>query len=253
MRIVSFIALLILTWTLLGPESHSQPQDDAREEYLHQMGTSEINTGVEQELTGILNRYAGFLPTSRKVQLANFFSFILTINGYSGDQLNTLNQEGLNIGHAITADNRPLVEQSLLADFVIKGKVLSEDWTVDQAGNQIREINILVEETYKGLSDTETIIIRQRNGREYGENPAEAAPLEQDRTYLLLLNNGLFRYAIFRNTGDFGESQSPAYNNLYSIYRHYEMDDKRVLWNGYNSRKTKKALKEIKWLDSFSD
>ena len=234
-------------------EPTAQPQPETRQSYLDHIGSHETAVEIEKTLTSILNRYAGFLPGTRKEQIADFFSFVLTVNGYTSEVLETLSDEGLNIGHALTADNRPLVEQSLMADVAIKGTVQGEKWINDPSGDQIREVNIQVLDIFKGELNSETITIRQRNGREYGENPAEAALLESGKTYLLLLNNGLFRYAVFRNTGNFAESQAAKYANYFSIYRHYEMSNKRILWSGYNKRKSKKALEDIRWLDSFTD
>ena len=249
MRLASPTTFLLIAWMILSTNLNAQ----TREEYAQHLNADETMVNVEQTLRSILNSYAGFLPATRKEQMASFFSFILTLNGYTGEKLQTLSEEGLDIGHAISANNRPLVEQSLMADYVIQGIVEEDTWSEDDTGNQIREITILVLDTYKGLPGNDKIIIRQRNGREYGENPAEAAPLTKGNTYLLLLNNGLFRYAVYRNTGDFPLSQSAEFATYFSIYRHYEMDGKRILWSGYNKRKTRKALEEVRWLDSLSD
>ena len=231
----------------------AQPEPESRITYLNHLGVHEIALEVETALKDLLISYSGFMPGPRREQVASYFSFILTVTGYTADNLLALNDEGVDIAHALTSNNRPLVEQALFADLVVKGSVVSEEWIIDDPEYQIREVKVRVEEFYKGESESEEIVIRQRNGLEYGENPATAAPLEEGNTYLLFLNNPLFRYTLFRETGNFEESQLPSYADRHSIYRHYEMDKKRILWSGYNNRKSKKALEEVRWLDTFFD
>ena len=230
----------------------AQPVLQDRNTYLKHIDAYETSQGVEAALATLLEKQPSFLMASSKQQIAAFFSFVLTLNGYTGDILLELREEGLDVAHAITANNRPLVEQALMADLVVKGTVSGEAFVDGEPGALFREITVRIDDVFKGAIDAEEITIRQRNGREYGENPAEAARLEQGRSYLLLLSNGLFRYAVFSDTDDLPESQSADYSNYYSIYRHYEMDGQRILWSGYNKRKSKRALDEVRWLDTFT-
>lgn len=230
-----------------------------RHAYLESLSLLDASRDVETTLSTLIQKKAGFLPPARRAQIANYFSFVLTLNKWDGTTLKILNDQGLDIHHAITSDERPLVEQALLADFVIVGTVqeyndISTDDLQNGSGDRYRDIKIQVKDVYLGEAPSESIFIRQRNGLEYGENPREAADLLPGKAYLLLLSNSLFRFgqASRRNSEvqplAISIEEIPAY---YSIYRHYEMSKGRVLWSGYNKRKTKKALKEIQWLDSF--
>lgn len=254
MRILLFSLLLSIQWTLLSDLLCAQTQEpDLRTVYLKQISKHQTSLGVEQALTKLLATYPTFLPTDDKRQIASFFSFVLTLNGYTNEKLHALNEEGLSVAHAITANKRPLVEQALLADLVIQGTVVGDTLIDGEPGELLREIRIRVDDLFKGSLASDEIIIRQRNGREYGANPARAASLDEGKTYLLLLSNGLFRFALFSSNQSIEESQLPAYANYYSIYRHYEMDGERILWDSLNKRKSKKALSEIRWLDGFGE
>ncbi len=255
LRTILFLLMIsglpLLVQAQPGQSNESLKGRHAYLESLSLLGTSQ---DVETTLSSLIQKKAGFLPPARRAQIANYFSFVLTLNKWDGATLKLLNEEGLDIHHAITADERPLVEQALLADFVIEGTVQEYSNLENDNGDLYRDIKIQVKDVHLGEAPAETIFIRQRNGREYGENPREAAELLPGKTYLLLLSNSLFRFGQARESTPKGQSLTispdaiPVY---YSIYRHYELSKGRVLWSGYNKRKTKKALKEIQWLNTF--
>ena len=226
-------------------EAHAQPDPAARLRFLDALELREQAIEVEETLLDILNRRVGYLPASRRAQTASFFSFVMTLNGLTSKKLQQLHDDGLDIAHALTSSERPLNEQSLMADAVLRGKVLQR---ITESDDRVFvEIEIL--DVYKGTTEGSTVYIYQRNGQEGGEQPNAAADLEIGNTYLLLLSNGLYRFSVFRR----GESDTaiPSQGAGYVIYRLYEMDGETLLWSGYNRRKTRRALEEVRRLDKI--
>ena len=229
-------------------------QQETRQLYLEREGLADTAFEVESALVDLMNKKAGYLPAPRRAQMATYFSFVLTLSGLNAQDLQMLDAEGLDILHAISSDNRPLVEQSLLADLVVTGTVLGHKKITNAAGDAFTDVSIKVDDVFKGILPETTITIRQRNGLEFGENPREAAQLTEGKTYLLLLSNSMFRYGMSSRVAEndlaliVEEEALPSY---FSIYRHYEMAGDRVLWSGYNKRKTRKALKDVRWLDGL--
>ena len=242
---LGFSLVSILLSILPNPLS-AQPDPLARANYLTSLQLTEQAGDVETSLLDLLNRNAGYIPSGRRIQTASFFSFVLTLNGLSGDHLNRLQEEGIDLVHAMTAQNRPLSEQSLFADTVVKGRVVERKTFADSNDETFVEID--VQDVFKGNTAAETIFIYQQNGREGGEQPNSAAKLEPGQTYIFLLSNALYRYGLERRKNDIENSSVPGADLSYVIYRLYEMEGDKLLWSGYNKRKTKKALKEVRKL-----
>ncbi len=251
--------LLVILWLLPLPQgllaqNNPQTQQETRMRYLEANDLLETSQAMEAALLTYLNREAIYLPAPRRMQIARFFSFVMILHKMQPEDISMLAEAGLNVAHALTADNRPLKEQALMTDLVITGTVNEYEMVTANDGTKFRDIHIQINNTYKGIAPDDIITIRQRNGREYGENPAEAAELEPGDTYLLLLSNGMFRYGQSSRSTPAQENVQVPEDRLasyFSIYRQYKMDGDKVLWSGYNKRKTRKALEEVRWLDEL--
>ncbi len=246
--------LLVLPHGLLAQNNDPQARQEARNRYLQENDLLETSQAMESALLAYLNREAVYLPAPQRMQTASFFSFVMILHRMRPADIDRLSEAGLDIAHALTADNRPLKEQALMTDLVVTGTVNDHELLTADDGSEFKDIHIQIKDTYKGIAPAEVITIRQRNGREYGENPAAAAELEIGDTYLLLLSNGMFRYGqMSRSTPAqenvrVSEEKLPTY---FSIYRQYKMDGDKVLWSGYNKRQTRRALEEVRWLDEL--
>lgn len=257
-----FIKKLILICLLLAGTSgvDARAQDNtaniqqSRLQYLEAVGLENTYQEVQTALLNLLDREAVYLPRPRREHMSLFFAFVLTLHGQQAKDIETLHGAGIDVAHAFSADNRPLVEQALLTDLVVTGTVEGDTLLRAVDGTVFRDVRIRIKDVYRGITPAVVITIRQRNGREYGENPAVAAALDTGNTYLLLLSNGLFRYSQARRTTAATTSlrvPDEALDSYFSIYRQYEMDGDRVLWSGYSKRKTRKALEEVRRLDAL--
>lgn len=122
---------------------------------------------------------------------ANFFSMVLLLSGVKPTHFYKLQQNGVDVVNAITANVRPFDEQSLLSDVVITGtvtEVFQEEY--DDDGFDIT-VTIEVSELLKGEIPGDTIIIRQRNSSRL--SGSDNRP-ELNQTYLFLLSSGMYGY-----------------------------------------------------------
>lgn len=122
---------------------------------------------------------------------ANFFSMVLLLSGVKPTHYYKLQQNGVDVINAITANTRPFDEQSLLSDVVIIGavtEVFPEEYEDDGFDITLR---IEVSELLKGEIPADTIIIRQRNSSRL---PGSDTRPELNQSYLFLLSSGMYGY-----------------------------------------------------------
>ncbi|MEM0962710.1 MAG: hypothetical protein AAGK21_09275 [Bacteroidota bacterium] len=169
---------------------------------------------------------------------AELFAFFLVANGITAEDVIRLAESGVDVLHAITANERPLAEQSLLADLVITADVVApvEDTADGYDGGAL----VRVVQTHKGQAAADTLIVRRRGDRD--------AALVPGQRYLLLVSNGIYRYGLHRRgTEDAVPEDERPYR--VSIYRQYLMDGDTVLWSGYSAEDTARALAEVRAVD----
>ena len=181
-------------------------------------------------------------PTSTpddRYERAGRFAFFLVANGVTAEDVLRLVDAGVDVLHAITADERPLAEQALLADLVVVGDVLgTEADTTDGFGGGVR---LRVVDAVKGGAPADTISVRQRRRGD--------APLVAGARYLLLLSNGIYRYGLHR-MGTAAAVPEAERARRFSIYRQYLMDGSAVVWSGYSAEDTARALAEVRAVDA---
>lgn len=122
---------------------------------------------------------------------ANFFSMVLLLSGVQPTHFYTLQQNGVDVIHAITANVRPFDEQSLLSDVVVTGAVIdiTPETKTDDGFDVTLHIKIL--ELLKGEVPVDTIEIRQRNSSRL---PGSDNRPELNESYLFLLSSGMYGY-----------------------------------------------------------
>lgn len=171
---------------------------------------------------------------------AGLFSFFLVANGVTAEDVLRLVDGGVDVLHAITADERPLAEQALLADLVVVGDVLgTEADTTDGYGGGA---HVRVVDVVKGEAPSDTILVRQRRRGD--------APLVAGARYLLLVSNGIYRYGLHR-MGTAAAVPEAERARRFSIYRQYLMDGDVVAWSGYSAEDTARALDEVRAVDAI--
>lgn len=122
---------------------------------------------------------------------ANFFSMVLLLSNVKPTHYYKLQQNGVDVINAITADVRPFDEQSLLSDVAIIGtvtEVFPEEYEDDGFDITLR---IEVSELLKGEVPADTILIRQRNSSRL---PGSDNRPELNESYLFLLSSGMYGY-----------------------------------------------------------
>lgn len=175
-----------------------------------------------------------------RYERAGRFAFFLVANGVTAEDVLRLVDGGVDVLHAITADERPLAEQALLADLVVIGDVLGPE--ADTADGYDGGVRIRVVDVVKGEVPTDTISVRQRSVRD--------APFVTGARYLLLVSNGIYRYGLHRmdTAGAVPEAER---TRRFSIYRQYLMDGDAVVWSGYSADDTARALDEVRAVDAI--
>ena len=169
---------------------------------------------------------------------AELFAFFLVAHGVTVDRVIPLIDAGVDVLHAISADERPLEEQSLLADLVVRAEVV-EVRRGDAPEDGFRGSAVVrVLETYKGTAPGDTLVVRQRE---------RETPTFEGQTYLFMLSNRMYRFAVHRRAADVLEAEQAS---RFSTYRQYPMADGVLLWSGYTADDTEWALENVRTVDA---
>jgi len=178
---------------------------------------------------------------------ASFFSLILLLSDVEPADYYTLDQNGIDLIHAITASDRPFTEQSLLADVVVEGTVTNVLSGDDRGDGFDISVEVAVDEIYKGNLPSDRLTIRQREASRLPGS--DTRPLEGE-SYLFFLSSGVYGYQKanhqFRTEGqadvtppDFGSEQ------IFVIYRLYLLGDGTILTSGQTTETVKQQLQAV--------
>ncbi|MCC5941431.1 MAG: hypothetical protein JJU37_07805 [Balneolaceae bacterium] len=177
-------------------------------------------------------------------QNASFFSMILLLSGVTPRHYYLLDEAGIDIIHAITSDDRPFSEQSLLADLVVLGTVtdLKPDDTLNDGFAYNATIEI--EQMLKGAAPTDTVYIRQRSS---AVRPGSGSQLNVGSNYLFLLSSGVYGYqsAGYRlNRRGEVDAVAPSLGEeeTFVIYRLYPFRNGRLIPSTYTFDEVKSQL-----------
>lgn len=162
---------------------------------------------------------------------ASFFSMILLLSKVKPRDYYLLEEQGIDILHAITADTRPFSEQSLLADLVITGTVTNIETNTPANDGFDVSVSVVVEDVLKGAVPGDTITIRQRNLDRLSDSLTRPG---SGRSYLFLLSSGVYGYQKanyqFSQSGE-AEAGIPDFGNetTFVIYRMYNKKGNRIV------------------------
>lgn len=175
---------------------------------------------------------------------ASFFSMILLLNKVKPRDYYLLEEQGIDVFHAITADTRPFSEQSLLSDLVITGTVTNVETNTPANDGFDVSVKVLIDEVLKGGVPGDTITIRQRNLDRLSDSLTRP---EEGRSYLLLLSSGVYGYQKanyqFANTGE-AEAGAPDFGNedTFLIYRIYNKRGDTIVGPGMEMSAIKQEM-----------
>ncbi|WP_420456031.1 hypothetical protein [Rubrivirga sp.] len=229
--------LLALALVLAVPAA-AQPATAAdRAAFLGRLNLQDDALTLRGVLFDALRQTEPDAPRADHGDRAERFAFFLVAHGVTVDQVVALIDAGVDVLHAIAADERPLEEQSLLADLVVRAEVI-EMRPGDAPEDGFRGSALVrVLDTYKGVAPGDTLVVRQRER----ETPTFAG-----QTYLFLLSNRMYRFAVARRRADVPEADLGV---RFSTYRQYPMADDTLLWSGYTADDTAWALANVRVVD----
>lgn len=243
------LCMIIALCMGLPAKSIAQDVQLARADYLQGLGLDTEAHALEEQLRAELDERRLLLPGADLEQMASFFAFVLTLHGVTAEKAMRLQAGGVDVMHAITANNRPLMEQALLTDLVVVAEVTKIQTTPSAADGYRSSVHAVVLRHLKGQAVSDTVIVRQRSTPD--------SPNERDlnavvgNTYLLLLTNGMYRFSLARRGETVEAISEETLARHFVLYRWYEMKNDRLLWDGYSKRDTRRALREIQWLDEL--
>lgn len=180
-----------LLMTSVPEKAISQRVGIAHQDYMKAIGWEDDFIVMKNILQNELANRVEDKPAEYYSDNANFFSMVLLLSGVKPIHYYKLQQNGIDVINAITANVRPFDEQSLLSDVAINGtvtEVFTEEF--DDDGFDIT-VTIEVSEVLKGEIPSDTIIIRQRNSSRL---PGSDNRPELNQSYLFLLSSGMYGY-----------------------------------------------------------
>ena len=235
MRAAALALLLVACPVAAQPGSADQ-----RADFLGGLGLQDDALVLRDALYDAFRQTEPDAAPSAHYERAGRFAFFLVANGVTAADVIRLVDGGVDVLHAVTSDERPLSEQSLLADLVVVGEVLGPaPESGDGYGGGVR---VRVLDAVKGDLPADTVVVRQRRDRD--------APVIGGQRYLFLLSNGVYRYGLHR-MGTGGAVPEPERARRFAIYRQYLLDGDAVVWAGYSAEDTARALDTVREVDAI--
>lgn len=190
--VITILLFFMVAFSLISPKhGMSQRVGIAHQDYMKAIGWEDDFIVMKNILQNELANRIEDRPTAYYNDNASFFSMVLLLSGVKPIHYYNLNQNGVDVINAITANVRPFDEQSLLSDVAIIGTVT--DVYPEQYEDDGFDITVTVEvsELLKGELPSDTIIIRQRNSSRL--SGSDNRP-DLNQSYLFLLSSGMYGY-----------------------------------------------------------
>jgi hypothetical protein len=250
--VIKAVAIVIAVYVAAAPVLGRQNMI-SYEEYLRAAGVETEAESLKKLLLNQLEQESPGMTESWYHTNARFFSFILLVNGITSQIASGLQNEGIDLIHAITSDSRPLEEQSLLADLVILGEVIQFANSHEPDDGFDISVEVLVKEYLKGRHPGNSIVIRQRMDRRTAD-PYSSPNVGE--SYLFLLSGGMYGYQLvnheLRTKGEAIVSLPQAdMERNFVIYRLYPYSNERLHWQNYSRRDTERAFEQVRRVDRF--
>jgi len=242
-----FLISLYLVIVLWPVQATSQSTRITHQEYLDAIGLGDDYIVMSNILVRGLQLEAPGNTPEYYINNASFFSMILLLNKVKPRDYYLLEENGIDVLHAITADTRPFSEQSLLADLVITGIVTDIETNSPANDGFDVSVKVLIDDVLKGGVPGDTITIRQRNLDRLSDSQTRP---EKGRSYLFLLSSGVYGYQKanyqFANTGE-AEAGVPDFGNenTFLIYRMYNKRGETILGPEVNVSAIREEMKSV--------
>lgn len=230
MKAQSVLITLFLLAAFFSDSLEAQNNRISHQDYLEAIGLGDDYLVMSNILVRGLQLQEPGNTVEYYVNNASFFSMILLLSNVTPRDYYLLQEEGVDVLHAITADTRPFSEQSLLADLVLTGMVTEIETNTPANDGFDVSVKLLVDDVLKGGVPGDTITIRQRNLDRLSDSQTRP---ETGRSYLFLLSSGVYGYQKanyqFANTGE-AEAGIPDFGNetTFVIYRMYNKNGNRI-------------------------
>jgi hypothetical protein len=239
------LALLCLLFVALSTEpSVAQADRISHQDYLEAIGMGDDYIVMSNILVRGLQLKEPGNTAEYYINNASFFSMILLLSKVKPRDYYRLEEKGVDVLNAITADTRPFSEQSLLADLVLTGRVTNIETNTPANDGFDVSVSILVDEVLKGDVPVDTITIRQRNLDRISDSQTRP---ENGRSYLFLLSSGVYGYQKanyqYARTGE-AEAGIPDFGNedTFVIYRMYHKSGNTIAGPGRNISQIREEL-----------
>lgn len=242
---------IVLTSLLLAGSGfqvgYSQQMGIPHTDYLRAIGLEEEGNQIKQRLMDGLKERTPWMPDQYFENNADFFSMVLLLSGITPQKYTLLENEGIDIINAVTADTRPFKEQALLADLSVTGFITSI-YVDEQPGDGFDiTVEVAVTEFLKGSALADTIQIRQHSSRESDDR--DTSP-ELGHSYFLLLSSGMYGYQSanhrFRETGEaIVTAPEPGKENRFVIYRIHPFKNGELIHSNEDAESAFRELRKI--------
>jgi hypothetical protein len=146
----TYLILIPFLWILFLSDSLSAQDRISHQDYLEAIGLGDDYIVMSNILVRGLQLEEPGNTAEYYINNASFFSMVLLLSKVEPRDYYRLEEEGVDVLHAITADTRPISEQSLLADLVISGTVTEIETNTPANDGFDVSIRVLVDEVLKG-------------------------------------------------------------------------------------------------------
>jgi hypothetical protein len=225
----------------------SQRLSISYEDYTKAIGMEDDYIVMKNILRGGLMNRVEDRPKEYYEDNAEFFSMVLLLSGVTPSGYYKLEQNGVDVIHAITADVRPFEEQSLLSDLAVIGTVVDEAPEQSEEDGFSRTLFVQISEVLKGSAPVDTIQIRRRDVTGISGNDIQP---ELSRSYLFLLSSGMYGYHKadhqFRNKNEVIVSAPQlGQEQVFLIYRIYPHINGQLYYSPQTKRDAASSLRMV--------
>lgn len=247
---LSFLFTVMLFFFLEPVSSRCQQIRISHGDYLQAIGSRDDYVVMKNILMNQLKNRVEDKPDAYYEDNADFFSMVLLLSGVSPSDYYKLEQNGIDVIHAITADVRPFDEQSLLSDLVVIGTVIDEIPKQSNKDGFDKTINVQITEILKGSVPVDTIQIRRRDSAQISNNNIQP---ELNKSYLFLLSSGMYGYHKanhqFRNKNEAVVSPPKlGQEQIFLIYRIYPHINGQLYYSPQTKREAINSLRMVNLL-----
>ncbi len=236
---------ILLTSLMIFCNATAQNMRIHYDDYLDAIGYGDEGIVMRSILNhGLMDRFPGESDDFYSHR-SSFFAMILLVNGVLPYHIYQLEEEGIDLIHAITSDVRPFTEQSLFADAGVLAEVINVETGRPENDGFDVTVTIKTEQFLKGSAPSDTLYLRQRNLSRLSDS---ATRPEAGNRYLFLLSSGMYQYQSanyqFAESGE-AEVRKPqtGLEDTFVIYRMYPFRNGRLQFSHQDFETVERELR----------